>query len=313
MSADSVTIPPLFLERLQKIIPAEYWGGVVSSFNRELPVTVRVNTLKAGRDEIIHELNSKHIAFRVMPWFENALILEGISSKECNDLDLMKQGLLYRQALSSMLPVVILDPRPGERILDLCAAPGSKTTQIAAAMKNQGEIIAVEAVKSRFYKLKSVCDLMGVENISFKVTDGRRFRTEQMFDKILVDAPCSSEGRFKSGDKESFGYWSTRKIKEMMQKQRGLLLNASRMLKPGGTLVYSTCTFAPEENEGIVDWVLRKSNHEIRPEAVSMPGVATYPCLQEWEEKKFSAESGNGLRVLPGPEMEGFFIIKFVK
>jgi 16S rRNA (cytosine1407-C5)-methyltransferase len=278
-----------------------------------LPVTVRVNTLKAGRDEIISELRNKNISFHVMPWFEDALILEGVSSKDCNDMDLIKAGKLYRQALSSMLPVVVLDPRPGERVLDLCAAPGSKTTQIAAAMQNRGEIIAVEAVKSRFYKLKSVCDLLGVENISFKVMDGRRYRCEEMFDRILVDAPCSSEGRFKSGDKESFGYWSTRKIKEMVQKQRGLLLNASRLLKPGGTLVYSTCTFAPEENEGIVDWVLKKSQHEIRPEAISIPGVTAYPCLKVWEAKEFSAASGNGLRVLPGKDMEGFFIIKFVK
>ena len=138
-------------------------------------------------------------------------------------------------------------------------------------------------------------------------------RDQHGFDKILVDAPCSSEGRFKIADKKTFAYWSLRKIKEMVHKQRGLLLNASRLLKPGGTLVYSTCTFAPEENEGVVNWLLKKTAGALKVEPVLLDDVVSYPAVEEWEGKIFNPAVRNCFRVLPTSEMEGFFITKIVK
>lgn len=308
----SLGIPPLFLERLQKIIPAGKLDGVIRSFSRVLPITVRINLLKIKKEEVLDQLKEAGIEYTRVSWNTDALILAGITSRGVNDLQLIQDGCLYRQALSSMLPVLVLAPKPGERVLDLCAAPGSKTTQIAAMMDNKGELVAVEAVKARFFKLKAVCQLLGAENVSFKITDGRRFRSHELFDKVLVDAPCSSEGRFSTLDKDSLGYWSERKIKEMVRKQRGLLLTASRLLKPGGVLVYSTCTFAPEENEGVVDWALRKAEG-LHLETVSLPGVEVYPALAEWEGRDLSPEVKKCVRVLPEEMMEGFFIAKFRK
>lgn len=305
-------LPLVFLDRLRKIIPVEHFEKVVGYFSRPLPITVRVNTLKIKRAAALEHLKTQGISFREFAPIPEALFLEGITSPQANEIDLVKDGRLYRQALSSMLPVLALDPQPGERVLDLCAAPGSKTTQIAARMNNQGELIAVEVIKPRFYKLKTVCQLLGVENITFKLTDGRRFRSHELFDKILVDAPCSSEGRFSTLDKDSFGYWSPRKIKEMVQKQRGLLLTASRLLKPGGTLIYSTCTFAPEENEGVVSWVLKKAP-ELKVEPLPLGNIPSYPAILEWEEKAFNPAVKDALRVLPTENTEGFFIIKLTK
>ena len=293
------------------IVGSDRYDEVVQSFSRTDVLSVRVNTLKTTRPEILAKLKEQNIAVAEFPWSTEALILEGISREELGKSDLVNDGLLYRQSLSSMLPVLALGPRPGERVLDMCAAPGSKTTQMAALMRNEGEIVAVEAIRGRFFKLKSVLAQCGVTNVATKLTDARRFRSHVLFDRILVDAPCSSEGRFKMDDPETYAYWSPRKIREMVRKQRGLLLHASRLLKPGGTLVYATCTFASEENEGVVDWLLRKTDGRLSLEPIHFTGVSSYPALEVWMEKNFDRKVKDCFRVLPGAGMEGFFIARF--
>jgi len=324
-------LPLLFLNRLGQILPAEHFAEVQRIFSLERPLTVRINSLKAGEAKIREELHQENIGFEQVPWDRQALILKNISGRKYFEHRLVKQGYLYIQSLSSMLPALVLDPQPGDFVLDLCAAPGSKTTQIAALMNNQGRIVAVEHIRGRYYKLRSVVEQLGVSNVHFIMSDGRKYRGEilplfvrqdagskkflnqQLFDKILVDAPCSSEGRFRAADKESFAYWSPRKIKEMMQKQRGLLLSASRLLKPGGVLVYSTCTFAPEENEGVVDWLLKKTQGILQVAPVELPGVERYPAVTAWGKKSFSKEVQHCFRVLPTEIMEGFFVAKLKK
>ena len=143
--------------------------------------------------------------------------------------------------------------------------------------------------------------------------DGRRLKSFELFDKILVDAPCTTEGRFKTFEPESYGYWSPRKIREMVRKQRGLLLNAGRLLKLGGIMVYSTCTFAPEENEGVIDWLLRKTEGQLKLSPIVFPDIESYPSPVEWEGKKFSDETQKCLRILPNKMMEGFFVAKLIR
>lgn len=308
-----VPLPEEFLERFKKILPPEQRDSVFAVFGQEGPLSVRVNTLKTSVAEIRHVLAERGVDFSVVSWYPQAFVLKNIERSTVVEWDLIKEGKLYLQALSSMLPVLALAPNPGERILDFCAAPGSKTTQIAAFMQNEGVIVALEAIKGRFYRLRSVLEILGVKNTSVKLLDARRFRDQTLFDRILVDAPCSSEGRFKLGDAKSFGYWSPRKIKEMAHKQKGLLLTATRLLKPGGVLVYSTCTFAPEENEEVIDWCLRKTDGMMTVESISFPDVLTYPALTGWGHKEYASAVKNCLRILPTKEMEGFFIAKLVK
>jgi 16S rRNA (cytosine1407-C5)-methyltransferase len=305
-------VPQEFLQRLEKIVPQEHLAAVLEGFARPDILSLRVNTLKATVAEARDTLSQEGLSFSPVAWSETVLIMEGVAKEKISAHPLVTEGKLYFQALSSLLPAIVLDPQPGERVLDFCAAPGSKTTQMSALMQNKGEIVAVDSVKPRFFKLRAVCKLLGADNVSFKLCDARRFRDNELFDRILVDAPCSSEGRFKTFDKKTVGYWSQRKIKEMAHKQKGLLLSASRLLKPGGRLVYSTCTFSPEENEGVVDWFLRKAEG-FSVEPVRIPGVLTYPCLTEWEGRGFSPEVRKACRVLPSDNMNGFFIASFIK
>ena len=306
------SVPALFLERLKRILGEDLYSLYgIKGFEYDKLVTVRINLLKISIKEIEEILKNLGIAFRPVSWYPQALVLENITSQELGQTGLLDKGFLYSQALSSLLPVFILDPKPGERVLDLCAAPGSKTTQIAALMNNEGQIVAVENIRGRFYKLKSVLSLLGAEIVNVKMMDGRRYRDTEGFDKILVDAPCSSEGRFKTADKKSYAYWSLRKIKEMVHKQRGLLLSASRLIRPGGTLVYSTCTFAPEENEGVINWFLKKSGGAFKVEPIALDEVVRYPAVGEWEERIYDPDVKNCF--LPTKEMEGFFIAKLVK
>ncbi|MBN1870011.1 MAG: RsmB/NOP family class I SAM-dependent RNA methyltransferase [Candidatus Omnitrophica bacterium] len=308
------TLPALFLERLKDIVPATEYSRVLESFSFPRPLSARINTLKATKEDVLSNLKERNISIKEVSWMDEALVLEGLSVDEFRRMDLESKGIIYRQGLSSMLPVLTLDPQPGESVLDMCAAPGSKATHIAARMENQGQLVCIEAIRSRYYKLKNVALLMGAKNISFSLMDARRFRPRgRLFDRILVDAPCSSEGRFDANDPETFAYWSPRKINEMAHKQKGLLLAAGRLLKPGGILVYSTCTFAPEENEGVVDWLLKKTGGWLEAEKIHISDVRTYPAITEWKERPFHSQVKWGLRVLPGLNMEGFFVAKFKK
>ncbi|MBF0522533.1 MAG: RsmB/NOP family class I SAM-dependent RNA methyltransferase [Candidatus Omnitrophica bacterium] len=289
---------------------------MLERFSAKKPLTIRVNTLKASVDDVLGCFDGFGLKYRQVSWYPEALILEDIVPEQLAATALLEQGKIYIQNLASMLVPVILAPQPGDLVLDLCAAPGSKTTQMADMMENKGKIVCVENIRGRFYKLKSVIALLGAGEVCEPCcVDGRRFRSSsgELFDKILVDAPCSSEGRFQLADKKTLAFWSLRKIKEMQKKQKGLLLSASRFLKPGGTLVYSTCTFAPEENESVVDWLLRKTDGVLKVVPWDMEGVSRYPAIQSWNEKVFHPQVQDCGRVLPDGNMDGFFITKLRK
>ncbi len=308
------TLPSVFLERFQKIIPEDYFDASVRTFWRDRPLSVRVNSLKVSKEKIVSLLESRQISFSPVSWYADALVVDGAHLRNSMGNKFIDEGLLYIQSLSSMLPALVLNPQSGERVLDMCAAPGGKTTQMAALMKNQGGIVAVEPIRDRFYRLKSVVAQLGADIVTFKRLDARRWRFgDGAFDKILIDAPCSSEGRFHTNEPKTFAYWSLRKIKEMARKQRGLLLTASRILKPGGVLVYSTCTFAPEENEGTIDWLLRKTGGSLKVMPVHFQGVKTYAAVGWWQGKKFNEQVKYCVRVLPEEQMEGFFMAKLIK
>jgi len=306
-------MPSDFLERFRRILPSESAADVEKFFACVRPPAVRVNTLKIPVAEAVREFAKRNWEFRAVSWCPEAFIFAAAVRPEILDSDLIKDGRIYVQGLSSLLPAVVLSPTSADRVLDMCAAPGSKATQMAALMRNQGELVCLEAVRPRFYRLKGVAALLGADNMRIHLTDARRFRSVELFDKILLDVPCSSEGRFQISEPESFGYWSPRKIKEMRQKQRGIIMAAGRLLKPGGTMVYSTCTFAPEENEEVVSWFLHKAPGRFRVEPIVIPGLAGYPALRQWENKDFDPRVGDCLRVLPTAEAEGFFLAKIIK
>ncbi len=225
-----------------------------------------------------------------------------------------EDGAIYPMNPSSALPVAALAAQPGQEVLDLAAAPGGKTLLIAGCMENQGRIAAVEAVKGRFHRLRANLDRCGVQIAQCYLDDGRRTgrKTGERFDAVLLDAPCSSEARIRLDVPSSFEHWSTRKIKETSRKQRGLIRSAYAALKPGGTLVYSTCSFAVEENELVVAYLLK---HEPQAEVLALapPPQEHMPGLTEWRDKTLPNQLALSMRVLPDDLWDGFFYAKILK
>ncbi|MBF0331054.1 MAG: RsmB/NOP family class I SAM-dependent RNA methyltransferase [Candidatus Omnitrophica bacterium] len=305
-------IPAQFVDRLRLLFSTDDLGFTLDSFSSPELLSIRINPFKSSLNEISSIFKAEGVLLHPVPWSEDVFVLENIPRDVLSRHALVSAGKIYQQSLASMIPAVILSAGPGEHVLDACAAPGSKTTQVAAMMKGQGTLIAVEAVKARFFRLRSVVELLGALNVSCKLCDIRRFKAgdDILFDRILVDAPCSSEGRFRADDPKSTGYWSLRKIKEMSFKQKGILMSASRLLKSGGVLVYATCTFAPEENEEVIDWFLRKSEGAFVLEPIELTGVPRTPCVTQWGRNAFSPEVMKCWRVKPDKKYTGFFVAK---
>lgn len=304
-------LPDLFVERLHQIIPDEDFSEVLGTFAAERSITFRLNRCHPEYEAYKETFLAQKLKVESIAWYDDAS--RCLDREEFLKLrDAQERGLVYQQSLSSMLVAHLLEPAPRETVLDFCAAPGSKTTLICALMQNEGRLIALESVRNRFYKLKSVLKLLHADIAEPVCIDARRYQTtECLFDRILVDAPCSSEGRFYTGNKKTMAYWSLRKIREMRKKQKGLLMSAARSLAPQGRLMYSTCTFAPEENEAVVDWFLRKNDH-IEILDVNLPkGIKTYPSISQWNSKHWHEQVNKSIRILPTQQMDGFFMALF--
>jgi len=226
-------------------------------------------------------------------------------------------GYYYMQELASMLPVIALEPKKNEKVLDLCAAPGSKTTQLSSAMQGTGMIVANEVSMGRLKILASNLEKCSAINTIITRKEGfalckriEKYNPALQFDKILVDAPCSGEGTLRSSYK-TYLMWNVKTIKNLPKIQKGLVASALKILKHNGVLIYSTCTHAPEENEGVTDAILKEFKGKIKLEKISLP-IKTREGITKWEDKKFSDEVKKCARVYPQDnDTEGFFIAKF--
>jgi NOL1/NOP2/sun family putative RNA methylase len=225
------------------------------------------------------------------------------------------EGQLFIQNAASWLPVLALDPKPGDIVLDVCAAPGGKTSHIAAITDNQAIIWANDNSRPRLAKLRSNMDRLGVNIAQYTLFDAAQLARRmdgQRFDKILLDAPCSGEGLMNLDNNKDLATWSVAHIKRLQQLQKRILTQAWQLLKPGGTLVYSTCTMAPEEDEAVVDYVLRShSDAKITPFFVNLPNAV--PPLTSWNGKSFRPALGGALRLKPSSDIEAFFVCKLQK
>lgn len=312
---NSFALPDKFLDKLTKFIPASQRESVLKSFNQDKPTAFRVNTLKASILEVKEYLQQLGIPFQEVNWYQEALTIDPQFRIKLLESNLAKHGLVYLQSLSSMIPALILDPKPNERILDLAAAPGSKTSQLAVLTGNSGEIIANDKSRSRVYKLEAVLKSQGVTNTKIICQMGQLlWKTyPEYFDKTLLDAPCSMEGRFNTNDPKSYQDWSPNKVKQLSQMQKFLLRSAISCTKVGGIIVYSTCTLSPEENEDVIDWILDKEAWSIEIEKIDLKFDGGTPGIQEWGTKHYNTEVTKALRILPNEHMEGFFVAKLRK
>lgn len=291
---------------------AERYREIIPEFDRfqeiqscPLAATARINELKIDRSRLLERLRVGGISFEQLGWYSHGIRLS--SEKPGKLLDYML-GFIHIQEEVSMVPPLILGPLPGERVLDLCASPGGKTTQISQMMKNQGLVVANEPSLSRISALRSNCERLGALNVVITRYDGRQF-PEIDVDRVLVDAPCSSEGRARRDP----GIWSRcspKRSQDLAALQTGLLKRAVRLAKPGGVIVYSTCTYAPEENELVVQSVLDSA----RLEQVALPGLKECPGLTEWQGRILSDELKLCARYYPHQnDTGGFFVARLIK
>lgn len=295
------------LERYRRIIPD--FDRFLAALALPLPTTVRINTLKTDRSRLLGRLDRSGVAYSISDWYPLGLRLEAERPGKMIEHVL---GHIHIQEEVSMVPSIVLDPRPGDRVLDLCAAPGSKTTQISQATENRGLVIANEPSLARVTSLRSNCERLGAVNVAITRYDGRLF-PYQKFDKVLVDAPCSAEGMARK-DPKVLGRCSIKRSLDLQALQIGLLRRAVQLTRSGGVVVYSTCTYAPEENEAVVNDVLGEYMGTVRLEGVSVHGLRGCSGLTEWNGIEFFDELKHCIRYYPHQnDTGGFFVAKLVK
>lgn len=241
-------LPTGFVQRMREMLGAE-WEAFLAAYDRPENKALRFNPLKS-------EDLPLSFCGECVPWEPHGRYL--LSNARPGLHPYHDAGVYYLQEPSAMAPVRLLDPQPNERVLDLCAAPGGKTTQIAAAMRGQGLLVCNEFNAKRARVLSSNVERMGIANALVLNEHPAKLATvfPQYFDRILVDAPCSGEGMFRK-EAAAVTDWSPEIVSMCAARQKEILDSAAQMLAPNGRLVYSTCTFSPEENEGVIAHFLR--------------------------------------------------------
>lgn len=312
-AAVTIELPPLpeaWVARLGAILEPAALGPAFASFALEKPTCLRANELKATADQVASELAHQEFDLEPLGWCPGAWWIPAGQKRRLTDSDAFQQGRIYVQNPSSLLPPLVLAPVPGEEVLDLAAAPGGKTLHLAALMGNQGRIAAVESVRERFFRLRANLERGGAQMVRPYWMDGRAVgaKTPERFDRVLLDAPCSSEARFTRLDANSWAHWSPAKIREAARKQGRLLASASRALRPGGRLLYCTCSFAPEENELVLDRLLARDGAELRLLPIRQAMPPFQPGLTQWDGRALHPDLALSRRILPDAHVDGFFL-----
>lgn len=300
-------LPSKFVEELYDNYSPLTVDKILSGMSGARNTTLRVNNLKSDIYEVMNILKENAIKFDRVSWYNDALVIKNVNEKQIQKLEIYENGKIYLQSLSSMVPPLLLSPNTGEKVLDLTAAPGSKTTQMAVMMNNNGYILANELDTLRCERLKFNIEKQGAKII--EVNNGRGEvigkKYEEYFDKVLLDAPCSGEGRFLANDPKTYRSWSEKTVKELSKLQRKLLKSAWQAVKQNGVIVYSTCTLNKEENENIIEWAMNELNLKVLDIDLKIKNSTEI----ESENRKLQ----KAIRILPSKETEGFFIAKLKK
>jgi NOL1/NOP2/sun family putative RNA methylase len=300
-------IPKRFKERYAALVDDE--DAFFSCLESLQPRSFRVNTLKSTRERVIERFKGYGIPLKHVPWYRDAFISEEFDVGATFE---HFTGEIYVQELVSMLPPLLVEKelQDAKAVLDGCAAPGSKTTQLAAMMGNRGLIVANDISYSRIKALKFNQEKTGAVNTVITNIDMRNFPRAQ-FDVVILDAPCSAEGTMR----KSYGVsslWSERHIRSLARMQKQLITKGFDLLSPGGVMVYSTCTFAPEENEAVVHHLLEERDAEMQ--GISIPGLRLSKTVEEWEGQAFRPEVKEAVRIWPHHnDTGGFFLAKVGK
>ena len=279
-----------------------------ASIREPLKQSFRINTLKGDERAILDKLREYDPKITKVPWCETGYVSELTNLGSCLE---HFTGQIYIQELTSMMPPLVARDLIGENtVLDCCAAPGSKTTQIAGIMKNKGHIIANDSRHTRLKSLRGNLDRLGVTNTTITLRDFKSFPNTEA-DLYFVDVPCSSEGTIRKKNTVA-RLWKEKDYERFGKLQKGLLSKACEMAPTGSTVVYSTCTFAPEENERVVSEILREQTVKIQK--IEINGLKSMKGITEWKEEIYEKEVEKCMRIWPHHnDTDGFFVARFEK
>lgn len=294
-------ISDFLLEKLNNDYSSDIVSDITNSYSKERKTTLRVNTIKSSIEEIKKELTKNYFKYSEVEWSNFSLIIENKTIEDIKELDIYKDGKIYLQSLSSQLPPLFVEPKPNELILDMTAAPGGKTTELAALSNNSSLITATEKNKKRFERLKYNINHLGAKKVSVLNVDARNLDEYFMFDKILLDAPCSGSGTLNICTMSNF---TEELVNRSITTQKHLIREAIKHLKTNGELIYSTCSILKDENEGIIIELLNENeNLELIPLDIS-----NYSSIP-----KLPVKLEGTLCVKPNELYEGFFVAKIRK
>ena len=299
---------PAFIERYSELTDWEEFKKYSLSFLRR---NIRVNTLLASVKEVKKNIEAKGWKLTPIPWCKEGFWIEHDERRDVGNLLEYHIGKIYVQEAASMIPPLVLQPKPGDIVLDMAASPGSKTTQMAAMMKNEGLLVANDCKGDRLQSLGINLQRSVITNCLITLMRGQGIK-ELQFDKILLDAPCSGTGTIRKSLK-TISIWNAGMITKLAREQKELIEVAFQNLKPGGEMVYSTCSLEPEENEGVVSFLLE--NHEdAEIVKVTLPGLKLSPAVMEFKKEKYHSSVKHALRIWPQDnDTEGFFVAKLKK
>lgn len=308
MEKNTHALPEFFTQKLAEQYSAEDAARIGAGCSAVRKTTLRANTLKASREEVACALDGAGITWSPVAWYKNAFVLESATPRDLWELPIYKEGDIYLQSLSSMLPPLVLGAKAGLDILDMCAAPGGKTTQLAALGGKGCHITACEMHAPRAEKLRYNLEKQGAGNVTVMECDARQLDEFFRFDRILLDAPCSGSGTLYVGDPKLSKRFTQQLIQKSCKAQAALLERALTLLKPGSTLVYSTCSVLACENEDIVRTALQRANNRKRGDAhfelqtIELTNDTDLPLLPTTLE--------GSLCVCPTELYEGFFVAR---
>lgn len=294
-------LPVDFIQYLYKEFNKNVADRILEGMSKNRLTTIRVNTLKYNINDLKEYLTNNQITYDLVDWYKDTLVIKNVKEKELENLDIYKNGQIYIQSLSSMIPALALKPEENDKVLDLTAAPGSKTTQMACMMNNKGYILANEIDKIRCERLKYNVKIQNAEIVEIINEDGKNIgeKYQEYFDKVLLDTPCSGEGRFLIQNPKTYNSWSKDEVNRLESLQKELIKSGIKALKSGGIMCYSTCTLNKTENENIIKWT--KDNFDIELMDIDLKIKNSLTVIKK------------ALKILPNEMQEGFFIAKFRK
>ena len=296
-------VPEFLIEMLNQQYGEKITSKILEGYSQKRMVTFRVNTLKTSIEKVEEVLKNNNIEFKKVSWSDVAYIVKNVREDTLKELEIYKNGEIYLQSLSSMLPPIVLEPKENTDILDMCAAPGGKTTELASLTNNNANITACELNKIRIEKLKYNIEKQGATSVYIMQEDSRRINDFFSFDNILLDAPCSGSGTLNVEDVNLEKTFTEKLIEKSQKAQLELLNKAVKILKQGQEMVYSTCSILNKENEEIVSKILKNNKVEIVP--IEFKGKEEFPLLP--------TKIDGTLCVMPTELYEGFFIAKIRK